>query len=163
MVNETNQQRRVSKRVITAKRKLDFIYNDNKIKNVVDKVSKNNNAQVDSDHVEKKNGGKSKNGPKVKKHRVKDDSCKRVNKLINKFVSDGIQVSVNSDDEELDCEDDTLMMRNWTMKMICKMMKLAVLIKISKRILKMSKWWNQLAWIVILLWGLQLVLQMKNK
>ena len=98
LVESNKLERRVSKRMIKAKRKIDFVYETESDTN----NGENNNAQVYSQI-------QSKNEKSTRKSRVNDSS--KVEKLPNSKQNpcnnfDGIQVSVISDEEELDYEDD---------------------------------------------------------
>ena len=115
---QSPQRRRISKRVVKAKRKLDFIYESDK--DSKDSSGTNNNAQIVTDDKRLVNlvrHDKSANldrHDKLKLSRGVKGVCKggamtKVNPKSGKHnvnkLFDGIQVSVNSD-EELDYEDD---------------------------------------------------------
>ena len=104
------QERRVSKRVTKAKRKLDFVYDkdqSNKLP-VVNELGQNNNAQIEnrrnkiSKLREREKGRSGFSGKGCKKPAAK------FVKSGTKSIFDGIQVSVNTDEEDLDYEDDIL-------------------------------------------------------
>ena len=115
-------ERRVSKRTIKAKRKIDFIYEGDVNEDV------NNNVQVSQTDPKKLVSKKSVAGgaikPKLKTIVEKGEPnlvkpvkrCKKVDKAsvaitTHKPISnlfDGVQISVNSDDEDLDYVDDAM-------------------------------------------------------
>ena len=96
---QSPKSRRLSKRVVKAKRKLDFVYDGDKVEaKKINKqaVSKNNNACLDLGKVRKL----VRNQESKVKH---EHDHNRVVTVKNKF--DGIQISLNSDEEELDYDD----------------------------------------------------------
>ena len=114
---------RTSKRAIKAKRKLDFVYDNGREKKVsneraviknVNSTShsnsgKNNNAQIVRANRSTKLPSVKGSVKRVTKGRVSQKVAPENNRMsenaINKNVFDGIKVSVNSDEEELDYED----------------------------------------------------------
>ena len=134
----TNPERRLSKRVVKAKHKFDFVYEENqnlgqkKTKQSEANPGSNNNAQLDlCQNIRRKNDSRSSrvvsNSKSKKRKSMKSidlDKQSKGNKAVRKIDTkrfDGIQVSVNSDEEELDYEDD-----------IADPDELAVLIKVLK-------------------------------
>ena len=115
--NKTNcisNARRVSKRVIKAKRKLDFVYEGDVEDSTENSSGVNNNAQIVHDKISRSRLSKGQGRLKRKVAQVPKGkqqliAKKRLSVLNNKpnDVFDGVQVSVNSDEEEeLDYVDD---------------------------------------------------------
>ena len=97
-----NLGQRISKRASKAKQKIDFIYEN-------DKESVNNNAQVTPNPKNKKAEFKLEKKTEKNLGNCKAKSKEECSgqKCIN-HIFDGVQVTVNSDEEELDYEDDIL-------------------------------------------------------
>ena len=116
-----NCPERRSKRVIRTKRKLDFVYtndreeNKDEIHDNSNQIGSNNNAQLTHAHVSnlgqsqckmRKHGVKSRTNKSQLSKKEKKQTSKISHKRLMHDVFDGIKVAVNSDDEEeLDYDD----------------------------------------------------------
>ena len=103
--NKEDRNVRKSHRVVKAKRKIDFVYQDS---NKMSKVGQNNNAQVLNKSKERTNSKLDRSrwqqiSGRTNLPKEKVETSKLEAWLIN---FDGIQVSVNSDKEDLDYVDD---------------------------------------------------------